>query len=153
MHTDQQLGSVVQQFFQAVPHCRILGMKPEHASSEGVVVSMPFNEELEANPGSGIIHSGAITTLMDSAFGIVACISLPDFETCPTIDLRIDHLACPEPFKPIRCFAEAYRVTKTVVFTRGVAYQDDREQPFAHGVGTFMRTGRTVSDMAKELAK
>ncbi|WP_257281498.1 MULTISPECIES: PaaI family thioesterase [unclassified Endozoicomonas] len=153
MNTDEQLVSIVQQFFHAVPHCRILGMKPEHASSENVIVSMPFNEELEANPGSGIIHSGAITTLMDSAFGVAACISLPDFETCPTIDLRIDHLGFPDPFKPVRCSAEAYRVTKTVVFTRGVAYQDNLSEPFAHGVGTFMRSGRTLSQMAKRLAK
>ncbi|WOG25844.1 PaaI family thioesterase [Endozoicomonas sp. 8E] len=153
MNTDEQIVSIVQQFFQAIPHCRILKMEPEHASSEGVVIKMPFNEELEANPGSGIIHSGAITTLMDSAFGVAACVSLPGFETCPTIDLRIDHLGFPAPFKPVRCFAEAYRVTKTVVFTRGVVYQDNRNDPFAHGVGTFMRSGRTLSQMAKGLAK
>ncbi|KEQ13106.1 PaaI family thioesterase [Endozoicomonas numazuensis] len=153
MNTDEQLESIVQQFLHAIPYCRILGMVPEQTSSKGVVISMPFNEELEANPGSGIIHSGAITSLMDSAFGMAACIALPEYETCPTIDLRIDHLGLPDPFKPVRCFAEAYRVTKTVAFTRGVAYQDDRDEPFAHGVGTFMRTGRTLSDMAKELAK
>ena len=49
-----------------------------------------------------------------------------------------------EPGKPIFGFAECYRVTPTVIFTRGVAYQDNREEPIAHVVGTFMRMGKTA---------
>ena len=47
-----------------------------------------------------------------------------------------------EPGKAIFGFAECYRVTPAVIFTRGIAYQDDRSEPIAHVVGTFMRMGK-----------
>ena len=44
-------------------------------------------------------------------------------------------------------------MTPTVIFTRGIAYQDDREQPIAHVVGTFMRMGKAVdpADLGKRI--
>ena len=151
MNNNEKVKWAAEKFLGAIPHCQILGMTVTDVSEEGVIVNMPFQSELEANPGSGIIHSGAITTLMDSTCGITACIALPGFEISPTLDLRLDYLGLPDPFKPVKCFAEAYRVTQTIVFTRGIAYQEDREHPFAHGVGTFMRTGKKLVDLAEEL--
>ena len=113
-------------------------------SSEGVIIELPFNEELEANPGSGIMHSGAITTLLDTACGMSTFTKLTTFEPCPTLDLRIDHLGLPEPFKPVKAFAEVYRMTRSVMFTRGIAFQEDRNKPFIHAVGTFMRRGTST---------
>lgn len=106
---------------------------------------MPFQAGLEANPGSGIIHSGAITTLLDTVSGMSALTGLPEVEPCPTLDLRLDHLALPEPGRAIHAFAEAYRVTRSVVFTRGYAFNTDHTQPFVHAVGTFMRVSSKTS--------
>ncbi|MNE82172.1 hypothetical protein D3C80_1788730 [compost metagenome] len=50
-----------------------------------------------------------------------------------------------EPDKDVYGFAECYRVTREVLFTRGFAYQDDPQKPIAHVVGTFMRLGKTIS--------
>jgi acyl-coenzyme A thioesterase PaaI-like protein len=47
-----------------------------------------------------------------------------------------------EPDKDVYGFAECYRVTPNIIFTRGYAYQDDPQQPIAHVVGTFMRMGK-----------
>ncbi len=47
-----------------------------------------------------------------------------------------------EPHKDVFGFAECYRVTPTVIFTRGVAYQTSRDEPIAHVVGAFMRMGK-----------
>ncbi len=49
-----------------------------------------------------------------------------------------------EPGHDIFGFAECYRVTPTVIFTRGVAYQRDINEPIAHAVGTFMRMGKAA---------
>ena len=118
-------------------------MTLRNAAEDGVVIELPFSEDLVASPGSGIIHSGAITTLMDTTCGYSVVASLPNFEVCPTLDLRIDHLGLPDPFEPVKAFAEVYRITPSIVFTRSVAYQQDRTKPFAHAVGTFMRRGST----------
>lgn len=78
---------------------------------------------------------------MDTTCGISTVCVLPDFEICPTLDLRIDYMHPAEPHKDVYGFAECYRVTPNVIFTRGFAYQDDPGQPIAHVVGAFMRMG------------
>ncbi len=43
---------------------------------------------------------------------------LPQFEVCPTLDLRIDYMHAAEPHKDVYGFAQCYRVTPDVIFTR-----------------------------------
>lgn len=66
---------------------------------------------------------------MDTTCGISTVCVLPDFEICLTLDLRIDYNHPAEPHKDVYGFAECYRVTPNVIFTRGFAYQDDRASP------------------------
>lgn len=129
-------------FLSVLRHCQVLGMSVEQADDQGLVIKLPYSSAIIGNPVSGVVHGGAITTLMDTCCGISTVCYLPEFEICPTLDLRIDYMHPAEPGKAIYGFAECYRITPTVIFTRGVAYQDDREQPIAHVVGTFMRMGR-----------
>ncbi|WP_200821160.1 hypothetical protein [Oceanicoccus sp. KOV_DT_Chl] len=42
------------------------------------------------------------------------------------------------PNRSVFANAEAYRVTSNVVFTRGIAYQDDINKPIATCVAAFM---------------
>jgi len=41
-------------------------------------------------------------------------------------------------------------VTPHVIFTRGVAYQRDINEPIAHVVGTFMRMGKQAGGRGGE---
>ena len=130
-----------QAFLSVLRHCQVLGMIVEQADENGLAIKLPYSELIVGNPMTGVVHGGAITTLMDTCCGISTVCYLPEFEICPTLDLRIDYMHPAEPGKPIYGFAECYRVTPTVIFTRGIAYQDDRNVPLAHVVGTFMRMG------------
>ncbi|OWL90265.1 PaaI family thioesterase [Halopseudomonas aestusnigri] len=140
-------------FLSVLRHCQHLQMTVERADEDGLVLRLPYSDQIVGNPVTGVIHGGAITTLMDTCCGISTVCYLPEFEICPTLDLRIDYMHPAEPGKPIFGFAECYRVTPTVIFTRGIAYQDDREQPIAHVVGTFMRMGKAVdpADLGKRI--
>ncbi|AKJ98367.1 MULTISPECIES: PaaI family thioesterase [Pseudomonas] len=129
-------------FLSALRHCQVLGLKLHSASPEGLTVILPFSPRIVGNPLTGIIHGGALTSLMDTACGMSTLCVLPQFEVCPTLDLRIDYMHAAEPHKDVYGFAQCYRVTPDVIFTRGIAYQDDPEQPIAHVVGTFMRLGQ-----------
>ncbi|QTN45841.1 PaaI family thioesterase [Ectopseudomonas mendocina] len=131
-----------QRFLSALRHCQVLGMQVQAANAKGLTLRLPYSQHIVGNPDSGVIHGGAITTLMDTTCGISTVCVLPDFEICPTLDLRIDYMHPAEPGKDVFGFAECYRVTPHVIFTRGYAYQDDPEQPIAHVVGTFMRMGK-----------
>ena len=134
-----------ERFLSALRHCQVLGLQVEKADEKGLVLRLPYSDKIVGNPENGVIHGGAITTLMDTTCGISTVCFLPDFEVCPTLDLRIDYMHPADPHKDIFGFAECYRVTPTVIFTRGIAYQDDPEQPIAHAVGTFMRMGKSAN--------
>jgi uncharacterized protein (TIGR00369 family) len=131
-----------QRFLTVLRHCQVLGLQVHDASPQGLTLRLPYSPQIVGDPESGVIHGGAITTLMDTTCGISTVCVLAEFEVCPTLDLRIDYMHPAEPNKDVFGFAECYRVTPNIIFTRGYAYQDDPAQPIAHVVGTFMRMGK-----------
>lgn len=133
-----------QRFLAVLRQCQVLGIRVEAAAAGGLTLCLPYSPHIVGNPETGVVHGGAITTLMDTTCGISTVCVLPEFEVCPTLDLRIDYMHPAEPGKDVFGFAECYRVTPNVIFTRGYAYQDDPAQPIAHVVGTFMRMGKGV---------
>jgi uncharacterized protein (TIGR00369 family) len=133
-----------QRFLSALRHCQVLGIQVQSADPQGLTLCLPYSPQIVGNLRTGVIHGGAITTLMDTTCGISIVCALPEFEMCPTLDLRIDYMHPAEPDKDVYGFAECYRVTPNIIFTRGYAYQDDPQQPIAHVVGTFMRMGKSL---------
>jgi uncharacterized protein (TIGR00369 family) len=140
--SDSLILDKAQRFLSALRHCQVLGMEIHDASPRGLTLRLPYSTQIIGNPETGVIHGGAITSLMDTTCGISTVCVLSEFEVCPTLDLRIDYMHPAEPNKDVYGFAECYRVTSNVIFTRGFAYQDDPKQPIAHVVGTFMRMGK-----------
>lgn len=140
--TENSLSARAARFIAALRHCQVLGIQVQDASAEGMTLLLPYGPQIVGDPETGVIHGGALTSLMDTACGLATLCVLPEFEVCPTLDLRIDYMHPAEPHKPVFGFAQCYRVTTDVIFTRGFAYQDDPQQPIAHVVGTFMRMGK-----------
>jgi uncharacterized protein (TIGR00369 family) len=135
---------VMLRFMAGIKHSQMLGMELIDVWPGGLIVKLPYSGNIVGNPESGIIHGGAITTLMDQTCGMAALSSLlPQFDIAPTVDLRIDYMRPAEPGRDILGKAETFRVTSSVIFTRGVAYHDDSDKPIAHCVATFMRMGLT----------
>ncbi|MDB1110261.1 PaaI family thioesterase [Pseudomonas extremaustralis] len=142
--TENPLLARATRFVSALRHCQVLGIAAHYADEEGITLVMPYASHLVGDPSTGVIHGGALTSLMDTACGMATLCVLPEFEVCPTLDLRVDYMHPAEPHKPVYGFAQCYRVTTDVIFTRGFAYQDDRQQPIAHVVGAFMRMGKRL---------
>ncbi|WP_397448397.1 PaaI family thioesterase [Pseudomonas sp. NA-150] len=142
--SDNSILQRAERFISAIKHCQVLGMRIHHADAKGMTLVLPYSEQIVGNPETGVIHGGALTSLMDSTCGISTLCVLPEFEVCPTLDLRIDYMRPATPFREVYGFAECYRVTPDIIFTRGYAYQDDPQQPIAHVVGTFMRLGKGI---------
>jgi uncharacterized protein (TIGR00369 family) len=139
------MGSIEERarsFLGVLRHCKVLNLSVEQADESGLLLRLPYDRRIVGNPVTGVVHGGAITTLMDTCCGISTVCFLPAFEICPTLDLRVDYMRPAEPDRDIFGFAECYRITPTVIFTRGVAYQRSREEPIAHVVGAFMRMGQ-----------
>ena len=142
-HTaDFSFKEMAKQLLEVVPHSKALGLEIVDADQEGVTLMLPYNENIIGNPDTGVIHGGALSALMDQTCGFaVACALAPNLDITPTIDLRIDHMRAAEPGMPLYAFAEVYRITSNVIFTRGVAFQNSKDDPLAHCVAAFMRIG------------
>jgi uncharacterized protein (TIGR00369 family) len=141
--SDSSILSRAQQFLTALRHCQVIGIQVHTAQPLGLTLRLPYSPQIVGNPQTGVIHGGAITTLMDTTCGISTVCVLPEFEICPTIDLRIDYMRAAKPNQDVFGFAECYRVTPNIIFVRGYAYQEDPNEPIAHAVGTFMRMGKS----------
>ncbi len=146
---DNRLLGMSQRFIGSLAQCGELGIHPIYAAKNRLVLELPYSQKIVGNPETGVIHGGGITTLMDTASGTVILCALPDFELCPTLDLRVDYMRPAEPGHSVYARAHAYRVTDNIIFTRCEAYQQltnkdgkIEEKNIAHCVATFMRIGR-----------
>jgi len=102
-------------------------------------MSFDYKPEVIGNPLTGVVHGGVIVSLMDTCCGTAAFSLFNGIPMAPTMDLRLDYMRSAEPHKPIYVSAKVYRNSSSVIFCRGVAWQDDRENPIAHCVANFMK--------------
>ncbi|WP_172331182.1 PaaI family thioesterase [Mangrovicoccus sp. HB161399] len=131
-------------FTEELPQARALGLKVEHVEPGVAVLSMPWSAELVGDPETGVIHGGAVSTLMDTCCG-GAVITHPDMleATTATLDLRIDYMRPAQPGRTIFARAECYHVTRTVAFVRAQAWTEgDGDRPVAAATGAFTASGR-----------
>ncbi|QSX35835.1 MULTISPECIES: PaaI family thioesterase [Shewanella] len=137
------LTELASRFVNQLAQCRRLGLSVLEASEHHVLIELPYSRALIGYPDTGVIHGGVITTLMDTACGCaVVCAIQQQFgslEISPTLDLRVDYMRPAEPNKSVYGFAECYRLSSNIAFTRAIAYQDSIDKPIAHAVGAFMR--------------
>ncbi len=130
----------MQQIIPFIKHCELLGIDVLDAGKGCLTLALPYSDEIVGNTDTGVIHGGALTTLMDTACGFAAMSALEVLQISPTLDLRIDYMCQAQPGKAVIGEAEAYRVTRSVIFTRGIAYHEgEKDQPIAHCSANFMR--------------
>jgi uncharacterized protein (TIGR00369 family) len=130
----------IARFVGNVPHLAALGITYRAHGSDWAELEMPFAPQQLADPDYGIIASGAIFTLMDSAAGFSVFISKGELVPHATLDLRLDYLRGPAPRATVIGRAECYRITRQIAFVRGIAHDGDAANPIANMAGTFMFT-------------
>lgn len=136
---DQDLPFDPERFFKLarkVGHGRALGMEFGAAGDDWTELVLPWREELVGVPESGILASGAIVSLIDTASGTAVWCALGKFIPVVTIDMRIDYLRPAFRGESVRARCECTKLTKRIAFTRGTAFVGDK--PIAHSSSTFM---------------
>jgi len=123
-----------------IPHAAAIGMQLVAREQRRCVVRVPYAEHLVGDPDTGVIHGGVITAVLDNASGLAVRSEADGIEALPmaTLDLRIDYMRPAEPHKDLYTEAECYRTTANIAFVRATAYQDDKADPIATSVATFM---------------
>jgi uncharacterized protein (TIGR00369 family) len=134
---DERRSRIARGFIESLPQARELGMRLEEVGDGMAAVAMDYDARLVGDPDTGVIHGGAVFSLMDTCCG-AAVISLPSMPIgTSTLDLRLDYMRPATPGQRIRARAECYHVTRSVAFVRAVATDIDEARPVAMATGAF----------------
>jgi uncharacterized protein (TIGR00369 family) len=147
---DTELTQFIKDLVEPLKHCKQLGLTVLEAEQGKLLMALPYSEKIIGNPETGVIHGGALTTLLDTACGFAAVASLDVFEIAPTLDLRIDYMRPATKGKIVLAKAEAYRITPNVIFASAWAYhEDDSDRPIARCTASFMRMSNALEGKNK----
>ena len=138
--SDTRLASA-RRFIEALPHCRALNMVLDQVSDGEAVMSMPYDEKLVGDPATGVIHGGAVSTLMDTCGGTAVMAHSAGPTTTATLNLRIDYMRAATPGQTVTAKATCYHLTRSVAFVRAVAMDGDTDKPVATATGAFTVQG------------
>lgn len=114
----ERVGAVLRDF---VPQNRAIGLEVIRMESLEVWTRMPWNPRLVGDPVRGVLHGGALTTLVDATCGLAIMARLDRPASLATIDLRVDHLRASLAGQAVYAWASCFRVTRSVCFVRGGA--------------------------------
>ena len=137
---DDKVKRFIDGFMLAIPHLKALGISYHGHGRGWSELALPYGEHLVAYPDAGVIASGAIFTLMDSAGGFSVMTGAERMQPVATLDLRLDYLRAATPGRTVIGRSDVQKMTRSVVFVRGVAHDGDPSHPIAHMTGTFMFT-------------
>ena len=130
---------------ETIPHAASLGMKVVELGPCRAILKLPYKDFLIGDPTRGVVFGGVITTLIDQALGLAVSCSLEDLRPIATLDLRIDYLRPATPGRDLVGRGDCYRITRSVGFARGIAYEESESDPFATCLATFM-LGSTMGE-------
>ena len=136
-----------ERFVATLRHCQVLGLTVEQADEASLIMRLPYDQRIVGNPATGVVHGGSLTTLMDTACGTAVFATLPGFELCPTLDLRMDYMKAATPDVDLLAEARVTRVASSVVFTECevVQWLDGERDLIARCAATFMRIGENMT--------
>ena len=121
-----------------VGHGRALGLEYRASGPNWMELALLWREELVGVPESGILASGAIVSLIDTASGGSVWMTLGHFEPIVTLDLRLDYMRPAVEGETVIARCDCVKLTRKVAFIRGVAHGGDPQRPIAHSAATFM---------------
>jgi uncharacterized protein (TIGR00369 family) len=130
-----------ERFFEvarSVGHGKALGLEYRASGPNWMELGLPWREELVGMPETGVLASGAIVSLIDTASGGSVWMALGFFVPIVTLDLRLDYMRPAVKGETVIARCECVKLTRQIAFIRGIAHGGDPERAIAHSAATFM---------------
>jgi uncharacterized protein (TIGR00369 family) len=125
----------VEDLRDAVPFLKLLGIEAEYVGPGTATLLLPVREELTRN--DGIIHGGAIASVIDSAFAFAISPILAENERTVTVDLTIHYLR-PLSGGVAKTIARVIRAGRRVITVSADLF-DENEKLAATALSTYLR--------------
>jgi uncharacterized protein (TIGR00369 family) len=138
---DAFLTQMLPQLAAGVPHMAALGLMFDGVNGKAVDLRAPWREDLVGDPETGVLAGGLVTTMLDHVGGLATWTALGRFETIATLDLRVDYMRPARPRADLIARAECYRLTSSIAFVRGWAFEDSIDDPVAASQAAYVLTG------------
>ena len=122
-------------------HMVALGLRFVAVGPDWCEFAIDYDRRLVSDAATGILASGPIMSLMDTAGGFAVWARRGKSAAQATLDLRLDYLRPSRPGQTVIGTVECYRLTHRIAFVRGVAHDGDPDHPIAHLAGTYMLLG------------
>jgi acyl-CoA thioesterase len=132
--TDEQRRRV-ERMREAVPFLKLLGIEVESVGPGTATLLLPVREELTRN--DGIIHGGAVASVIDSAFAFAIIPLLAENERTVTVDLTIHYLR-PLSGGASRTTARVVRAGRRVITVSAELF-DENDKLAATALSTYLR--------------
>jgi uncharacterized protein (TIGR00369 family) len=120
---------------EAVPFLKVLGVQVESVGPGTATLLLPVREELKRN--DGIVHGGAIASVIDSAFAFAIIPLLSENERTTTVDLTIHYLR-PLAGGVAKASARVVRAGRRVITVSADLF-DENEKLAATALSTYLR--------------
>ncbi len=131
---------LIKQMGAFIPHSSGLGVELHSIEGSELTLRLPYQQQLVGDAETGVLHSGALTVLLDQTLGLSAvCSNDIAPSVTPTLDLRIDHFGIAPPGADIFATGKVLRATRKILFVDGYAWCDSPDKPIARATGTWVR--------------
>jgi uncharacterized protein (TIGR00369 family) len=131
----------VNEFMGKIGHGGFLNMEYSGHGDDWVELSLDWREDLVGDPGTGVIASAVVISLLDNATSMAIWTKRGEFKPHVTMDLRIDYLRPSPAGAPLFGRGICYHLSRTIGFVRGIAHNGNIDDPLAHASGTFIQLG------------
>lgn len=122
-------------------HAGELGQRYIAHGDDWAELSFDYDPRLAMMASNGVLASGPIISLIDSASGLSIFARIKRMRPLATLDLRIDYMRSAPPGKSIIAHATCYRVTRNIAFVRCEAHDGDPDDLVAVSMSSFFFTG------------
>jgi acyl-CoA thioesterase len=137
--TDAQLTAAqharVRKALASVPYAKFLGIKIDQIAVGSATLSLKVRDELKQN--RGVVHGGAIASLIDSATAFAIISMLEPEESTTTVDMTISYLR-PVTRGRMTATAKVTRAGRRIIAVSAEAF-DDKQTLVATSLSTYIK--------------